>query len=105
MRRVRVSTSKLPAWILALGLLLLPAARAECFKFDGTPAGPTHQPCDPDAEVSACCATNKQRPDICLSSGLCYAQETGYKGMVYSNGCTDETGTAKECPHFCPDSM
>lgn len=76
---------------------------AECFLIDGTPAGDSYQPCNPDAEFSACCATNKGAPDICLSSGLCYSQDAQFKGFVYSNGCTDRTGQAEECPHFCPD--
>lgn len=70
---------------------------------DGSPAGDSYKPCDPTAKVSACCATNKARPDICLSSGLCYAQDEGYKGLIYSNGCTDKSGDATACPHFCPD--
>ncbi|KUI66061.1 hypothetical protein VM1G_02101 [Cytospora mali] len=39
-----------------------------------------------------------------MSSGLCYAQDGGYKGFIYSNGCTDKTGLSNECPHFCPDA-
>ncbi|KJZ79347.1 hypothetical protein HIM_01498 [Hirsutella minnesotensis 3608] len=38
-----------------------------------------------------------------MSSGLCYAQDAGYEGFIYSNGCTDPTGKADACPHLCPD--
>lgn len=76
---------------------------AQCYHLDGTQADKTHQPCDPDAEVSACCALDKGNPDVCLSSGLCYAQEPFYRGLIYSNGCTDPSGESGECPHFCPD--
>ena len=91
--------------LAALSVALFPhATRAACYKIDGSPADDdSHQPCDPDAEVSACCAINKSKPDICLSSGLCYAQDNGYQGLIYSNGCTDKSGLAAECPHVCPD--
>ena len=90
--------------VVGILLLVLPAQAArKCYGIDGTESDGSQQPCDADADVSACCAINKSRPDICLSSGLCYAQDAGYEGMIYSNGCTDPTGKAKECPHLCPD--
>ncbi|XP_044721899.1 uncharacterized protein HRG_04814 [Hirsutella rhossiliensis] len=78
-------------------------AAAKCYGVDGTPSDDSQRPCNPDAEFSPCCATNKDKADICMSSGLCYAQDAGYEGFIYSNGCTDPTGRAEACPHFCPD--
>lgn len=88
---------------------LLPAAgvraAATCYNVDGTES--TDQamtPCDPDAAVSACCANDKgTRSDICLSSGLCYAQDSSYRGLIFMNGCTDQSGLDSACPHICPD--
>ncbi|KAJ6438991.1 Cytoplasmic 60S subunit biogenesis factor REI1 [Purpureocillium lavendulum] len=76
---------------------------AQCYWMDGTISDSVMQPCNPDAAVSACCGLNKERPDICLSSGLCYAQDTGFEGFIYANGCTDQTGQDEKCPHFCTD--
>lgn len=78
-------------------------AQKKCYGIDGSESDGSQQPCNPDADVSACCAIKKAKPDICMSSGLCYAQDSGYEGLIYSNGCTDPTGLAKECPHLCPD--
>lgn len=87
-------------------LLLLPAGvRSACYNVDGTAAADdSYQPCNASAEVSACCANNKgAASDICLSSGLCYAQMENFRGLIYMNGCTDKTGLSNNCPHFCPD--
>lgn len=94
--------------ILSASLLLLPAhvrATTKCYFVDGSePEDSSFVPCDPDADVSPCCASNKgSRSDICMSSGLCYAQDGNHRGFIFSNGCTDQTGTASKCPHFCPD--
>lgn len=88
-----------------LALVFAPTlhAASKCYGIDGTPSDDSYRPCDPDAQFSACCATNKDRGDICMSSGLCYSQDAGYEGFIYSNGCTDPTGRAEACPHFCPD--
>jgi len=94
----------LPALLAALGVILLAArgARAQCFRIDGSSPDQSFEPCNPSAEVSACCASNKARPDLCLTSGLCYAQDSGFEGLLFSNGCTDRTGRASGCPSFCP---
>ncbi|RDA94740.1 hypothetical protein CP533_6720 [Ophiocordyceps camponoti-saundersi (nom. inval.)] len=96
----------LPPLLVLLALLALAVVAAEkkrCYGIDGVPSEWSFQPCDADAAFSACCAMNKTKPDICLSSGLCYAQDTGFEGFIYSNGCTDPTGKADACPHVCPD--
>lgn len=88
-------------------LLPLPAhVRAACYFIDGSvPQDSSYVACNPEAEVSPCCASNKgSRSDICMSSGLCYAQDENYQGLIFSNGCTDKTGKSNECPHFCPDA-
>ncbi|PHH74268.1 hypothetical protein CDD80_3191 [Ophiocordyceps camponoti-rufipedis] len=89
--------------LLALLPLLASAAKQQCYGIDGTPSDDSQQPCNPEAVFSPCCALNKAKPDVCLSSGLCYAQDSGYEGFIYSNGCTDPTGRADACPHVCPD--
>lgn len=92
----------------AANLLLLPAGvrtAATCYNVDGTESTDAAMaPCDPNAAVSACCANDKgTRSDICLSSGLCYAQDFDYRGLIFMNGCTDQTGLDSNCPHICPD--
>lgn len=87
-------------------LLPLPAqVRATCYYLDGSTAPSNiYQACDPDADVSPCCALTKgSRNDICMISGLCYAQDGIHAGFIYSNGCTDQSGLSGNCPHFCPD--
>ncbi|PHH88464.1 hypothetical protein CDD83_7501 [Cordyceps sp. RAO-2017] len=96
--------SSLSSALLSALLLAGPLQAArQCYWIDGTPSDDSQQPCNPNDEHSACCAINKNNPDICLSSGLCYAQDSGFEGMIYSNGCTDKTGMAAACPHICPD--
>ncbi|KAF3762628.1 hypothetical protein M406DRAFT_72612 [Cryphonectria parasitica EP155] len=93
--------------LLLLLLLFGPAGvRAACYNLDGSDAtDSSYQPCNASAEVSACCANNKgASSDICMSSGLCYAQMEGYRGLIYMNGCTDKTGLSSDCPHICPDA-
>ncbi|KAG8166477.1 hypothetical protein KVR01_002166 [Diaporthe batatas] len=91
---------------IATALLTLSArVQAACYNVDGSEQNDqSFTACDPGAGVSACCANNKgSRSDLCLSSGLCYAQDGNFRGLLYMNGCTDESGSASECPHFCPD--
>ncbi|UNI21289.1 hypothetical protein JDV02_007291 [Purpureocillium takamizusanense] len=78
-------------------------AAKQCYWMDGTITDNVVQPCNPDADVSPCCALNKPKPDLCLSSGLCYAQDSGVEGFLYSDGCTDRSGEDERCPHFCFD--
>jgi hypothetical protein len=83
----------------------LAADSTQCYTLLGTPLDDEYQPCSPNAGVaSACCQTNKNTPDICLSSGLCYSTNTQYAGTIYGNGCTDSTGDSSQCPHFCDGS-
>lgn len=91
---------------IATALLTLSAhVQAACYNVDGSSSSDeAFTACNPDADVSACCANDKgSRSDLCLSSGLCYAQDGNYRGFLYMNGCTDKSGAASECPHFCPD--
>lgn len=37
------------------------------------------RPCDPSAEVSACC----RKDDICLSSGLCMSTASSWAGFIW----------------------
>lgn len=89
---------------VAIGLLATTAQAAkQCYGLDGKELDSSFTPCNPDADTSACCASNKTDGDICLTSGLCYAQQKPYSGFMYMNGCTDKSGIATECPHICPD--
>ena len=49
-----------------------------------------YQPCNPDAEYSACCALNgtSGQNDICMDSGLCMSTSGWYSTFLYANGCT-----------------
>ncbi|PSR86994.1 hypothetical protein BD289DRAFT_247016 [Coniella lustricola] len=88
-------------------LLFTTLVDSTCYNVDGTTTDldNSFQPCNASARYSACCATNKgAQADVCLTSGLCYTQGQGYSGMIYMNGCTDKTGKAANCPHFCPDA-
>ncbi|CAH0020683.1 unnamed protein product, partial [Clonostachys rhizophaga] len=87
-----LSKSALPLLIAAV------SAQQACYRLDGSEASPEFAPCNPNAEVSACCHLNKDVSDICLSSGLCLSQQPGYEGLIYSNGCTDKTGKDSACP-------
>lgn len=90
--------------VLAVGLLATTAqARTQCYGVDGKKLDSSFVPCNPDADTSSCCASNKTDGDICMTSGLCYAQQKPFTGLIYMNGCTDQSGIAKECPHICPD--
>lgn len=87
-------------------LLLLPiTVRATCYTLDGSEyTDSSYVACNSSSQYSACCASSKgTRSDICMSSGLCYAQDGKYRGFIYMNGCTDSTGRSDACPHVCPD--
>ncbi|KAG2163231.1 hypothetical protein JADG_002970 [Aureobasidium aubasidani] len=78
-------------------------AAARCYNLQGTaPPDGSFVACNPDAEVSACCASNKAQPDICMQGGLCYATMDSYSGYLYGNGCTDPTASDDACPIVCP---
>lgn len=93
----------------AHGLLLLVTflgrslAQTQCYGLDGEQLDSSFVPCNPDDAHSPCCASNKDGGDVCLSSGLCYVQGSGLRGLIYQNGCTDSSGLASECPEICPD--
>jgi hypothetical protein len=48
------------------------------------------QPCNPDAEFSACCALNGTdgQNDICMDSGLCMSTSGWFPTYLWANGCT-----------------
>ncbi|GJN78552.1 hypothetical protein PLIIFM63780_002046 [Purpureocillium lilacinum] len=75
------------ALLVAIVIQIAPIQAAkQCYWMDGTITDSVVQPCNPDAEVSPCCALNKAKPDLCLSSGLCYSQDSGVEGFLYSDG-------------------
>ncbi len=95
-------------WVLLLLLLTLtqPASAAttaassskrQCYFPSG--ALSDHVPCDPNAEVSMCCAS----ADACLSSGLCLMPGTSARrGTSFARGsCTDKAFFGSNCPWWC----
>ncbi|THW22766.1 hypothetical protein D6D24_00979 [Aureobasidium pullulans] len=90
---------------LFISLMYVSTAAARCYNLQGTaPPDGSFVACNPDAEVSACCASNKAQPDICMQGGLCYATMDSYSGYLYGNGCTDPTASDDACPIVCPAS-
>lgn len=51
-------------------------------------------PCDPEAEVSACCSSG----DYCMSNGLC--MDSGSNNCLTQQGCTD-SGWSTPCNNYC----
>lgn len=98
-----------PVVLLGIANLLFTTSvqAATCYGVDGSQyTDSSFVPCNATAETSPCCASNKgTRSDICMSSGLCYAQDGADRGLIYMNGCTDETGLSADCPHICPDGV
>lgn len=73
----------------------------KCYWVNGDEMPKEFGPCNAGADSSACCMINKDDPDICLSSGLCMAQASGYEGYLFWNGCTDKSGKADGCAQVC----
>ncbi|KAF5863790.1 hypothetical protein ETB97_009425 [Aspergillus alliaceus] len=95
-------------WLLIQATLLSQILARQCYWRDGMPALSELQPCFPEKENSACCATKKTNGDpndICTESGLCIAQVSPYAGQVLRDGCTDSSWKSSDCPNMCPDSM
>jgi hypothetical protein len=83
-------------------LVALPGVSAQqCYGLNGKEQDESFVPCNLDAEFSACCASNKSTPDICMESGMCAAQHPSYQGMFYMTGCTGQDGEG--CPTICND--
>lgn len=94
--------NSLVLWASMLSTAL--AAAKKCYYVDGSDVPDTSfQPCFPNKADSPCCASNKGSGDMCLSSGICYAQQGIYNGMLYVNGCTDKTGKSNDCVQVCPN--
>ncbi|QUC21806.1 uncharacterized protein UV8b_06047 [Ustilaginoidea virens] len=85
----------------AIALAHSAQSTAQCYWMNGTEATKDMQPCNPNQAVSACCASNKARPDICTTRGICISQDEGYTGLAFANGCTDPTGKDRNCPQIC----
>lgn len=98
------STSASIAVVLLLTQWTGSTIAAQCYFSDGSKADSSFQPCFPDQYNSPCCANNKPKGmanDLCLTSGLCLAQMQGFAGMIYQNGCTDQTGKSSQCQAIC----
>ncbi|KAI1625160.1 hypothetical protein EDD37DRAFT_379434 [Exophiala viscosa] len=96
--------------LLALGVLtasmlsvMSSSTKKTCYSMNGEVLDSVYQPCNPDAEFSACCELNgtSGQNDMCMDSGLCMSTSGWYSTFLYSNGCTDPTGKAKACPQAC----
>ncbi|GAW22810.1 hypothetical protein ANO14919_123530 [Xylariales sp. No.14919] len=73
---------------------LIDAAASKCFYPDGSEAT-GDSPCNPDAEVSACCGSSSD--STCLSNSLC---EDG-SGRVIRGSCSDQSWSDPACPRYC----
>ncbi|KAK4121163.1 hypothetical protein N657DRAFT_647984 [Parathielavia appendiculata] len=75
---------------------ILQTCLAKCYYPGGFES--TDIPCDPDAEVSACCANGDSKvANACLSNKLCIMPA----GTIARGGCTDPTFTSPDCPRYC----
>ncbi|KAF2750501.1 hypothetical protein M011DRAFT_456368 [Sporormia fimetaria CBS 119925] len=94
-------------FLLLLLLLIAPfdTFAQKCYALDGTELDTSFKPCNPTAEHSGCCATNRSSGpnDLCLDSGLCMAPAGDAVGTISQAGCTDPTFQAPGCPKVCPD--
>jgi hypothetical protein len=68
------------------------AAQKACYLSDGSLVT-NEVPCDPNADVSACC----YETEYCISNLYCWA---GIGATRVPGACTDETWTSKACG--CP---
>ena len=92
------------SFVLALLLSSVISVSAQtCYGNDGKVIDDSFMPCDASQSDSACCRLAKTDGDICLTSGLCYAQVDDYNGFFYSNGCTDQSGQSDNCFSKCPN--
>jgi hypothetical protein len=87
-------TLQLFAATLQLGIL--PTCLAGCY-YPGGKEATDDLPCDPDAEVSVCCAGSVVLGFVCLSNKLCVSP----KGRIARGSCTDPTWQSPDCPKFC----
>ena len=90
---------------LLISLVIFPAAwvvtaasnNGKCYNVDQIQDG-GHLPCDPEAEVSFCCAFG----NICLSNGLCEpgSNLSQYITPYFTSLCTDYSWSS---PSTCPE--
>ncbi|RHZ58997.1 hypothetical protein CDV55_103683 [Aspergillus turcosus] len=102
------SSSASLAVVLLLTQWIHSTIAAQCYYSDGTATDSSFQPCFPDQANSPCCANNKPKNmanDICLTSGLCLVQMQGLAGLIYQNGCTDQTWKSSQCQAICSGSV
>ncbi|KAF2273022.1 uncharacterized protein EI97DRAFT_445299 [Westerdykella ornata] len=94
----------LPLFLSTLATAASAASDRKCYSLNGTELDSTFRPCNPNAQHSGCCATNRRTgsPDICLDSGLCMVTGGEYVGTIWQAGCTDPSGRDKGCPRVCP---
>lgn len=73
----------------------------QCYNVQGIALDTSYEPCDTDAEVSACCQLNHTSPDVCFGTGLCLSTRDEFAGTIWGDGCTDQQGGDTACPHIC----
>jgi hypothetical protein len=81
------------------------AVSPQCYFNDGSLAA-AYQPCNSSSSThSACCNLGSppgNSADFCLSTGLCFWQKASAStGLIYANGCTDQTGRDPNCQQIC----
>ncbi|RMJ06706.1 hypothetical protein CDV36_013694 [Fusarium kuroshium] len=82
-------------FVIALSSTL---AHAQCYYPDGKDAT-TDKPCQPDAEVSACCADGY----VCMSTGMCQFVDLEGTGRFARGSCTNQDWSSSSCPNYCID--
>ena len=84
---------------LVAGVVTAGPNRGKCYNTDQVQVG-NSLPCNPEAEVSFCCAFG----DICLSNGLCEPSGnlSQYDTPYFTSTCTDYSwNSPSDCPEIC----
>lgn len=85
-----------PLFSLLVPLSVLQVCWGKCYYPNGNEAK-DNIPCDPDAEVSACCGVADINGHACLTNTLCL----GGNGKIIRGTCTDKSWNSPDCPQWC----
>jgi hypothetical protein len=89
-----------PGLILSTVLFTAVASTTQCYYANGSYAPNNIVPCWNNSTHAACC--NAANGDICMTSGLCVSPNLSpSNGLIWANGCTDQSGTDPSCQQYC----
>lgn len=89
-----------PGLILSTVLFTAVASATQCYYANGSYAPSNVVPCWNNSNHAACC--NAANRDICMSSGLCVSPNLEpSNGLIWANGCTDQSGADPSCQQYC----